>query len=155
MPYDHRYTILVGRILIAAIFLMSGLSKIADPQGTQQYMQAMGMTWATTLFYVGAIVIEVGGGLSLLLGYWTRAGAIALILFMIPTTLIFHTNFADQNQMIHFLKNLAMFGGLFYVTAYGAGPVSLDARLGGPMEWPTMNLDIREEEHARRRKTGA
>lgn len=155
MLYDHRYTTLVGRILMAAIFLMSGIGKIADPQGTQQYMQAMGMTWATTLFYVGAIAIEVGGGLSLLLGYWTRAGATALILFMIPTTLIFHTNFTDQNQMIHFLKNLAMFGGLFYVAAYGAGPVSLDARLGGPMGRPNVNLDTREEEQARRRRTSA
>lgn len=151
MPYDHRYTTLVGRMLMAAIFLMSGIGKIADPHGTQQYMQAMGMTWATTLLYVGAIVIEVGGGLSLLLGYWTRAGAMALILFMIPTTLIFHTNFGDQNQMIHFLKNLAMFGGLFYVTAYGAGPLSLDARLGGPMGRPNVDLNIHEEEQRRRR----
>ena len=153
MLNDHRYTMLIGRILLGAIFLISGIGKIADPQGTQQYMQAMGMTWATTLFYVGAIVIEVGGGLSLLLGYWTRAGALALMLFMIPTTLIFHTNFGDQNQMIHFLKNLAMFGGLFYVAAYGAGPLSLDARLGGPIERP--NLDIREDAQAQRRRTSA
>lgn len=153
MLNDHRYTMLIGRILLGAIFLISGISKIADPQGTQQYMQAMGMTWATTLFYVGAIVIEVGGGLSLLLGYWTRAGALALMLFMIPTTLIFHTNFGDQNQMIHFLKNLAMFGGLFYVAAYGAGPLSLDARLGRPIERP--NLDIREDAQAQRRRTSA
>jgi putative oxidoreductase len=153
MPYDHRYATLVGRILIAAIFLMSGINKIADPHGTQQYMQAMGMTWGTTLFYVGAIAIEVGGGLSLLLGYWTRAGALALMLFMISTTLIFHTNFGDQNQMIHFLKNLAMFGGLSYVAAYGAGPLSLDARLGGPMERP--NLNTREDAQAQRRRTSA
>ncbi|MDQ6733901.1 MAG: DoxX family protein [Nitrospirota bacterium] len=155
MLSDHRYSMLVGRILIAAIFLMSGIGKIADPQGTQQYMQAMGMTWATTLFYVGAIVLEVGGGLSLLLGYWTRAGAIALILFMIPTTLMFHTNFADQNQMIHFLKNLAMFGGLFYVAAYGAGPLSMDARLGGPMRQPDLNIGLRQEEQERKRRTSA
>ena len=155
MLSDHRYSMLVGRILIAAIFIMSGIGKITDPQGTQQYMQAMGMTWATTLFYLGAIVIEIGGGLSLLLGYWTRAGAIALILFMIPTTLLFHTNFADQNQMIHFLKNLAMFGGLFYVAAYGAGPLSLDARVGGPMRQPDLNIGIRQEEQARKRRTSA
>ena len=74
MRQDHAYSTLIGRILMSAIFLMSGLGKIADPVGTQQYMQAMGMTWATTLFYLGAIVIEVGGGISLLLGYWTRAG---------------------------------------------------------------------------------
>jgi putative oxidoreductase len=107
-----------------------------DPQGTQQYMAAMGMTVATTLFYVGAIVLEVGGGLSILLGYWTRVGAAALFLFMIPTTMIFHANFADQNQTIHFMKNLAMMGGLLYVMAYGAGRLSLDARRGRPEESP-------------------
>ena len=150
MMNDHRYTTLVGRMLIAAIFIMSGIGKIADPQGTQGYMQAMGMTWATTLFYLGAVVIEVGGGLSLLLGYWTRVGAIALILFMIPTTWIFHTHLADQNQMIHFLKNLTMVGGLLYVAAYGAGPLSLDAKLGGPMREPTFDARAREDQARRR-----
>ena len=125
---------LLGRICVALIFLMSGINKIMDPQGTQQYMAAMGMTTATTLLYVGAIVFEVGGGLSILLGYWARVGAAALFLFMIPTTLIFHSNFGDQNQMIHFLKNVAMMGGLLYVMAYGAGRLSLDARLGHPEE---------------------
>ena len=153
MLNDHRYTMLIGRILLGTIFLISGIGKIADPQGTQQYMQAMGMTWATTLFYVGAIVIEVGGGLSLLLGYWTRAGALALMRLIIPTTLILNPYFGDQNQMIIFFKILAMFGGLFYVAAYGAGPLSLDARLGGPIERP--NLDIREDAQAQRRRTSA
>ena len=115
--YDHAYSTLVGRVLLAAIFLLSGFSKIMDPAGTQNYMAVMGMTWATGLLYAGAVIVEVGGGLSVLLGYRARVGAAALILFMIPTTLIFHTNFADQNQLIHFLKNLAMTGGLIYVAA--------------------------------------
>jgi putative oxidoreductase len=131
MWIDYRYAPLIGRLLLATIFLMSGMNKIMNADGTQQYMMAMGMTWATTLFYLGAIALELGGGLSVLLGYWTRLGAWALILFMIPTTLIFHTNFGDQNQMIHFLKNLAMIGGLLYVATFGPGPISLDARLGG------------------------
>ena len=151
MSYDHRYATLVGRILLGAIFLMSGIGKIADPLGTQHYMQAMGMTWATTLFYVGAVVIELAGGLSLILGYWTRAGAIALILFMLPTTLIFHANFGDQNQMIHFLKNLAMSGGLLYVASYGAGAVSLDARLGGSIGEAWCANGLRQDEQTRRR----
>lgn len=120
---------LIGRILLAAMFLMSGLNKIADPSGTQQYMTAMGMTWLTPLFYVGAIILEVGGALSLLLGYRARIGAWALIVFMIPTTLIFHTQFGDPNQMIHFLKNLSVVGGLLYVATYGAGGLSIDAGL--------------------------
>jgi putative oxidoreductase len=120
---------LVGRILLAVLFLTSGLNKIADPHGTQQYMAAMGMTWLTGLWYIGAILVEVGGSLSLLLGYRARIGAWLLLLFMIPTTLIFHTDFGDQNQMIHFLKNLSIVGGLLYVATYGAGALSMDAGL--------------------------
>jgi putative oxidoreductase len=120
----------VGRILLATIFLLSGLHKIADPVGTQQYMSAMGMP-ATGFFLVGAIVLELAGALSLILGYWTRVGATLLIVFMIPATLIFHTNFADRIQFIMFLKNVAMTGGLLYVLAYGPGPLSLDVRLAG------------------------
>jgi putative oxidoreductase len=127
--YDHPYSTLIGRILLGAIFLLSGINKIADPAGTQGYMAAMGMTWATMLFYVGAVILEIGGGLSICLGYWTRVGAALLIGFMIPTTLIFHTNFSDPNQMIHFMKNLAMTGGLLYLVSYGPGPLSLDPRL--------------------------
>lgn len=118
----------IGRVLLATIFLLSGLHKIADPAGTQQYMSAMGMP-ATGVFLVGAIVFELAGALSLILGYWTRVGATLLIVFMIPATAIFHTNFADQIQFIMFLKNLAMTGGLLYVLAYGPGPLSLDARV--------------------------
>ncbi len=120
----------IGRVLLATIFLLSGLHKIADPAGTQQYMSAMGMP-ATGVFLVGAIVFELAGALSLILGYWTRVGAMLLIVFMIPATAIFHTNFADQIQFIMFLKNLAMTGGLLYVLAYGPGPLSLDARVAG------------------------
>jgi putative oxidoreductase len=120
---------LVARILLAALFLMSGLNKISDPQGTQQYMSAMGMTWLTALFYVGAIAVEIGGSLSLLLGYQAKIGAWMLALFMIPATLVFHTNFGDPNQMIHFLKNVSIMGGLLYVAIYGPGALSMDAGL--------------------------
>ena len=123
---DKAYVTLIGRVLIGSIFVMSGVGKIADPQGTQQYMAAMGITTATTFLYAGAVFIELAGGLSLLLGVWSRWGATALIAFMIPTTLIFHTNFGDQNQTIHFMKNLAMMGGLLYVAIYGSGRLSVD-----------------------------
>jgi len=124
--YDTAYAILIGRVLIGLIFVMSGINKIADPQGTQQYMVGMGITTATTFLYAGAVCLEVVGGLSLLLGVWAKWGAAALIVFMIPATLIFHTNFGDQNQTIHFLKNLAMIGGLLYVAVYGSGRFSID-----------------------------
>ena len=151
MMYDHAYSTLVGRVLLAAIFLLSGFNKIMDPAGTQGYMAAMGMTWATGLLYAGAIVLEIGGGVSVLLGYWARVGAAALVCFMIPTTLIFHSHFGDQNQLIHFLKNLAMVGGLLYVMAYGPGPLSLDRGFGRPAD--TMrDLDAGAEQEARRRR---
>lgn len=119
---------LIGRILISIIFLMAGINKIGNLSGTQDYMASYGMplTW---LFAMGAVILEIGGGLSLLLGYMSKYGAIALFIFMIPTTLIFHTNFGDQMQVIHFMKNLAIMGGLAYIAAYGGGELSLDSRL--------------------------
>ncbi|WDT74617.1 MAG: DoxX family protein [Candidatus Manganitrophus sp.] len=123
----NDYFLLLGRILIAAIFLMSGLNKIMAPGQTQAYMESAGMP-LPGLFLVGAIVLEVGGALSLLLGAYTFWGSLALLIFMIPTTLIFHTNFADPNQMIHFMKNLAMIGGLLYVMEAGPGRISIDAK---------------------------
>ncbi len=126
---DSPYLTLIGRVLLGLMFLISGVHKIADPHGTQQYMIMMGMTWMTMLFYIGAVAVEVAGSLSLLLGYRARAAGWLLFLFMIPTTLIFHTNFGDPNQMIHFLKNVSIMGGLLYVARYGAGRYSIDAGL--------------------------
>ncbi len=123
----QNYASLLGRIFLVAIFVMSGLGKIANPQGTQQYMAAMGMPM-TGFFLIGAIFLELAGAASLLLGYWTRVGALLLIIFMIPATLIFHTNFSDQVQLIMFMKNLAMTGGLLTILAFGPGGLSLDAR---------------------------
>ena len=126
---DSPYLTLIGRVLLGLMFLVSGIHKIADPHGTQQYMIMMGMTWMTTLFYIGAVAVEVAGSLSLLLGYRARAVGWLLFLFLIPTTLIFHTNFGDPNQMVHFLKNVSIMGGLLYVARYGAGRYSMDAGL--------------------------
>lgn len=119
------YRKLIGRILIAAIFLMAGLSKIGNFSGTSQFMASKGIP-LTDIALVLTILIEVVGGLSIILGYKAKWGAWSLFAFMIPTTLVFHTNFSDQDQMIHFLKNLAIMGGLLYITAFGSGPFSLD-----------------------------
>jgi putative oxidoreductase len=127
--FDTAYLSLFGRVFLGLIFLISAINKIADPQGTQQYMMAMGITWMTMLFYLGAVTVELVGSLSLLLGYRSRAGAWLLFLFLIPTTLIFHTQFGDPNQMIHFLKNVSIMGGLLYVASHGAGALSMDAGL--------------------------
>lgn len=126
-PDRNDYLALIGRILIAAIFLMSGLNKIMAPGATQALMAQFGMP-APGLFLVGAIVLEIGGAFLLLLGAYTFWGSLALLVFMIPTTLIFHTNFADPNQVIHFMKNLAIIGGILYVMGAGPGRISVDAK---------------------------
>jgi len=127
MTNFERFAPLVGRATMANLFLMSGLSKIAGPGPMVDYIGASGIP-APQLALGLAIVVEVGGGLLLLLGYRTRPVAIALALFALTTAVIFHSNFADQNQMIHFLKNVAVFGGLISVAVLGAGAVSLDAQ---------------------------
>jgi putative oxidoreductase len=116
-----------GRVLLAAIFLISGLGKLADPAGTQAYIAAAGLP-APLLAYIAAVVVEVGGGLLLIAGYQTRIVALAIAGFSLIAALAFHNNFADMNQMIHFLKNVAMAGGLLQVAAFGAGSFSVDAR---------------------------
>jgi putative oxidoreductase len=80
------------------------------------------------LAYVIALVVEIGGGLLLLIGYRARLAAAALALFTVAAAIFFHGNFADQNQMIHFIKNLAIAGGLLQVVATGASALSLDGR---------------------------
>ncbi|HEX9913213.1 MAG TPA: DoxX family protein [candidate division Zixibacteria bacterium] len=118
---------LIARILLCAIFIQSGVGKIVDPSGTQQYMAAYGMP-LTSLFLLGAIFCEIFGSLSILLGFKARLGASLLVIFMIPTTLIFHTKLTDQVQMIMFMKNLAIIGGLLMVAYFGPGPISFDAK---------------------------
>ncbi|WP_374581688.1 DoxX family protein [Pseudoduganella sp.] len=118
---------LTGRILMAAIFIMSGIGKIAAPAATMGYISAMGLPFPAVAL-AGAIGIEVIGGLLLVLGLYTRPVALALAAFSIVTGLVFHSAVGDQNQMIHLMKNLAMAGGLLQVAAFGAGSLSLDAR---------------------------
>lgn len=115
---------LAARVLLSALFIMSGINKILHPADTQQYMASYGMPF-TGLFLMAAIALELAGGLSVLLGYKARWGAIALIIFLIPATLIFHTNFADQMQTIQFMKNLAILGGLLMIVQNGSGDIAL------------------------------
>ena len=118
---------LVGRVLLAAIFVLSGVGKIFAPEATQGYIAHAGLPFPQ-LAFLGAVLIEVAGGLLLAVGYKTRLAAIVLAVFSVATALIFHGAIGDQNQFIHLLKNLAIAGGLLQVVAFGAGPLSLDAR---------------------------
>jgi len=124
-----RFAPLLGRLLIAAIFLMSAFGKITAPAATQGYIAAAGLP-APLVAYLIAVAIELGGGALLVVGYQTRFAALALAAFTIAAAFGFHHDFADQNQMIHFLKNVAIAGGLLQVVAFGAGAFSLDARVG-------------------------
>lgn len=127
---------LVGRILVAAIFLLPSIHAVANPIITKRYMEAMDMNWWTGFLYIGGILFEAGGALTILFGYLTRIGAWLLITFMIPTTFVtlINANFGDPNHVVHLFKNLSLLGGLFYIAAYGAGPVSIDARLDSGLE---------------------
>jgi putative oxidoreductase len=116
---------LIGRILISAIFINSGISKIGNFEGTLGYMASAGMP-LTEILLVAAIIVELAGGLMVLFGFKTRIGAGALFIFLIPTTFIFHLDFADPMQMAMFMKNLAIMGGLLMVAYFGAGPIAFD-----------------------------
>ncbi len=118
---------LTGRVLVALIFLVSAFGKIAAPAGTIGYIGSVGIP-LPSLAYVLALVTELGGGLMLLLGYRTRAVAAALAVFSVVSALFFHHALGDQNQMFHFLKNLAMAGGLLQFVAFGGGSYSVDNR---------------------------
>ena len=115
----------LGRIMLALIFILAGVGKIMDPAGTMGYMQSMGvpsiLLWPT-------IALEVLGGLAVAVGYKTRYAAFALAAFSILAAIIFHRNFADQMQMILFLKNIAIAGGLLLLAVGGRTAYSMDNR---------------------------
>lgn len=127
----NQFGLLVGRILLALIFVMSGSMKVMNWSQTADSMAAENMP-AVPFFLVMAILVEIGGGLSVLLGYKCSWGALLLAAFLIPVTLTFHhfwtyEGAAIQNQMQHFMKNVTIMGGLIALAAVGAGQYSLDA----------------------------
>ena len=125
------YGPLAGRILLALIFVISGYSKLVGFDGTVGYIASKGLP-LPQLAAAAAIAIELVGGVLLVIGWQTRWAATAIFLFMIPTTLIFHPFWAvaagKQIEMIQFMKNLCIMGGMLYVMAFGAGPLSVDNR---------------------------
>jgi putative oxidoreductase len=123
---------LIGRILIAAIFLVSGLGKLTAPAATIGYIGSLGLP-VPLLGYLGSMGLELVGSVLLIVGYRTRLVAVLLAAYSIVTALIFHHALGDQNQMFHFLKNVAMAGGLIQVVAYGAGALSFDSRREVPV----------------------
>jgi putative oxidoreductase len=131
-PSVETWAPLIGRILIAAIFVVSGLAKVTDFDGTVGHMRAAGLP-ATEALAAVAAVLELGCALALLVGAWARPAGLLLALYLIPVTLVFHafwnyTGMEQRMQLINFLKNLAIMGGLTYVATYGPGLFALDAR---------------------------
>jgi putative oxidoreductase len=120
-----RYFPFAGRLLIGLPFALSGFGKLTAAAPTRQMIAAAGLP-SPLLALAVAIVVELGGGLSLIAGFRTRFVAAALAIFSIAAALSFHTNFADQNQMIHFLKDVMIAGGLLQIVAFGAGAFSVD-----------------------------
>ncbi|MBL8644936.1 MAG: DoxX family protein [Rhodospirillaceae bacterium] len=118
---------LVGRVFLATIFVFSGLGKIAAAEPTIGYIAASGLPFPV-LAYAGAVAVEVGLGLALIVGFQTRIAALVLAGFSLVTAVVFHSAFGDQNQLIHFLKNIGLAGGLLQVASLGAGGFSIDAK---------------------------
>lgn len=133
----QKYLPFFGRLLIAFIFLLSGAMKVTAPAGTINEIASAGIPLAP-ITYVLTVLLEVGCGLLLVVGYQTRWAALILAVYCVVAALFFHNNFADQNQMINFLKNIAMTGGLLQVVSFGAGSFSLDARFARDRESPVM-----------------
>lgn len=123
----ERVLELGARILMAQIFIISGFGKITGFAGTQQYMEAAHVPGMLAPL---VILVELGGGIALLLGFFTRWVALALAAFTLGAALLFHLHPGDQGQMINFMKNLAMAGGLLMFVRYGAGGASIDRARG-------------------------
>ncbi|MCI0420567.1 MAG: DoxX family protein [Acidobacteria bacterium] len=122
--------LLIGRVLLALIFILSGFGKITSFAASASYMASKGLPMPELLL-LPTILIELGGGLLIAIGYKARWAALAIFLFLIPTTLIFHNFWAVEAeqvrvQMIQFQKNLAIMGGMLYIVFTGAGRYSLD-----------------------------
>lgn len=120
---------LVGRIAMAVLFVISGIGKVAAPTATMGYIASVGLPLAPLGLAI-AVIVEIGFSALLVLGLFTRPVAAVMAAFSIATAVAFHSNFADQNMLIHFLKNLTIAGGFLQIVAFGAGPYSLDARRG-------------------------
>jgi len=127
----QNLTDLSGRLLIASIFLISGVGKVTGYDGTQGYMEAMGVPGALLPLVIG---LEIVGALAIIVGWRTRLFAFLLGGFTLLSALIFHRALGDQMQSILFLKNLAIAGGFLFLLARGAGGWSFDARRAASTE---------------------
>ena len=124
---SQRITTLIGRALLSLIFIMSGLGKVADPAGTIGYISSVNAPMPEVAYGI-AVFVELVLGFSLLIGFKARLAAAGIAVFTLMAAFLFHNNFADQIQMIMFMKNITIVGGLLLIVAHGAGGFSVDNR---------------------------
>ncbi|MGO4486462.1 DoxX family protein [Rhizobium pisi] len=115
--------LLLGRLLLALIFLHEGSTLAADIGATIDTFATLGLSAPVAL---GVSTLQIGAGFSVAAGFLSRIGAVALGLFCLATAFLFHTNFASQNELLHFEKDLAIAGGMFVLAVSGAGSISID-----------------------------
>jgi putative oxidoreductase len=118
---------LIARFFISLIFLLSGINKIGNYEGTVGWMESLGMPG---IFLIPAIILEIGASILIIAGYKVKISAALLSVFCIGTAIIFHSDFSDQMQFISFMKNIGLAGGFLFIVANGAKDFSLDKKLG-------------------------
>ena len=118
---------LVGRIFISLIFLLSGINKIGNYEGTVGWMESLGMPG---ILLIPAIILEIVAPMLIMIGYKVKISAALLSVFCVATAIIFHSDFSDQMQFISFMKNIGLAGGFLFIVVNGAKDFSLDKKLG-------------------------
>ena len=118
---------LVGRIFISLVFLLSGINKISNYEGTVGWMESLGMPG---IFLIPTIILEIGAPILIMIGYKVKISAALLSVFCVATAVIFHNDFSNQMQFISFMKNIALAGGFLFLLVNGAKDFSLDKKLG-------------------------
>jgi len=117
---------ILGRLLLSAIFLINGIGKIFNYEGTIQYMENFDVP---SYLIIPAITVEILFPILLIIGYYTKFSALVLSLFTLALAVIFHTDFSNQMQLMSFLKNIAIAGGFLIIFVYGPGKYSIDHKL--------------------------
>jgi putative oxidoreductase len=134
MDSVEKFVPVLGRFLLALVFVLAGFSKIWGLDGTAAQMASHGIPLPNLLVY-GVVALEFGGGLALMLGLFTRPIALIFALYLLTLAFVFHNYWAMPEAQMHaqqtaFMEHLAMLGGMLYIFAFGAGPYSLDALIG-------------------------
>jgi putative oxidoreductase len=124
-----NYVAAIGRLMMSAIFLASSFEKLLKPTETQAFI-GQHLPEPVALFWISTMV-ELIGGISLLIGLGTRFAALILAVFTVAAAVFFHTNFTDNNQFLHFMKDLAIAGGLLQVAAFGSGGLAVTHKRRG------------------------